>query len=86
MLSKVRPLPKARPGSSVKGCEGHVHLIRIKQAVVDSELHQLSQQVQHLSLQGHGGAGSVLLQSFNHQRLKQADVVVDGVLEKRFTY
>lgn len=57
------------------------NLIRIKQAVVDSELHELCKQVQHLSLQGHGRAGSVLLQSFNHQWLKQTYVVVDGILE-----
>ncbi len=56
------------------------NLIRVQQAVVDSELHKLGKQVQYLSLQGHRGAGSVLLQSFDHQRLKQTNVVVDGIL------
>lgn len=41
--------------------EENQNLIRIKQAVVDSELHKLCKQVQHLSLQGHRRAGSVLL-------------------------
>lgn len=59
------------------------HLIRVQQAVVDSKLHELSKQVQHLSLQGHRGAGGVLLQGFDHQRLKQSDVVVDDILRKQ---
>lgn len=78
----MRAFPRLRP----RWCVSNVHLVRIQQAVVDSELHQLCQQVQHLSLQGHRCAGSVLLQSFNNQRLEQADVVVDGILQKRFTY
>lgn len=82
----MRTFPKLRASSSVKLCESNLHLIRIKQAVVDSELHELCEQVQHLSLQGHRCAGRVLLQSFNNQRLKQAYVVVDGILEKRFIY
>lgn len=57
------------------------NLIGVQQTVVDSELHKLGKQVQHLSLQGHRCAGGVLLQSFDHQRLKQTDVVVDGILE-----
>lgn len=36
-----------------------------------------------MSLQGHRGAGGVLLQRFDDQGLKQADVVVDGILETR---
>lgn len=69
-----------------KTCKKHVcvfilsYLIWVQQAVVDSELHKLGEQVQYLSLQGHRGAGSVLLQSFDHQRLKQTNVVVDGIL------
>lgn len=59
------------------------NLIRVQQAVVDSELHQLGEQVQHLSLQGHRSAGGVLLQSFDHQWLKQTNVVVDGILGKQ---
>lgn len=82
----MRTFPTLRPSSGVKLRERKLHLIRIKQAVVDSELHQLCEQVQHLSLQGHRRAGSVLLQRFNNQWLKQAYVVVDGILEKRFTY
>ena len=58
------------------------YLIWVQQAVVDSELHKLGEQIQYLSLQGHRGAGSVLLQRFDHQRLKQTNVVVDGILEK----
>lgn len=59
------------------------YLIRVKQAVVDSELHKLGEQVKHLSLQGHRGAGCVLLQRFDDQGLKQTDVVVDGILEAK---
>lgn len=59
------------------------NLIWVQQAVVDSELHKLGEQVQYLSLQGHRGAGSILLQSFDHQRLEQTNVVVDGILEKQ---
>lgn len=62
------------------------NLIRIKQAVVDSELHKLCKQVQHLSLQGHRCAGSVLFQRFNYQWLKQTDVVVDCILENIFFF
>lgn len=56
------------------------HLVRVQQAVVDPELHQLGQQVQDLPLQRHRGAGGVLLQGLDHQRLKQPDVVVDDIL------
>ena len=59
------------------------YLVRVQQAVVDAELDELSQQVQNLSLEGHRRAGGVLLQSLDHQGLKQTDVVVDGVLGKR---
>lgn len=58
------------------------NLIRVQQAVVDSELHKLGKQVQYLSLQGHRGAGGILLQGFDHQWLEQTNVVVDGILEK----
>lgn len=56
------------------------YLVGVEQAVVDSELHKLGQQVQNLSLQGHRSAGGVLLQGFDHQWLKQTNVVVDSVL------
>lgn len=60
----------------------YFNLIRVQQAVVDSELHELGQQVQNLSLQSHGGAGSVQFQSFDHQRFKETNMVMDGILEK----
>ena len=41
----------------------------------------MGQQIQDLPLQGHRGAGGVLLQSLDHQRLKQTDVVVNGILK-----
>lgn len=60
------------------------NLIRVQQAVVNSELHKLGQKVQNLSLESHGGAGCVLLQSFYHEWFKETDVVVDGILGKQF--
>lgn len=61
------------------------NLVRVQQAVVDSELHQLGQQVQNLPLQGHRGAGGVLLQSLDHQGLKEPDVVVNRILAGKRT-
>ena len=60
-----------------------LYLIRVQQAIVDSELHKLGKQVQHLSLQGYRGACGVLLQSFDHQWLKQTNVVVNDILKKQ---
>lgn len=56
-------------------------LVWIQQAVVDPQLHQLGEKIKNLSLQGHGSAGGVLLQSLYHQRLEQADVIVNCVLK-----
>lgn len=59
---------------------GAAHLVRVQEAVVDPQLHQLGQQVQDLPLQPHGCGGRVPLQRLYDQRLEQADVAVDRAL------
>lgn len=77
---------------ATKSPHGGAHLVRVQQAVVDTELHELRQQIQDLLLQEHRRAGGVLLKGLDDQRLKEPDVIVDGVLctgdgeEKRKNY